>query len=177
MTKGQSSFFLVLAAVGFAVVMRVIPHPANVAPVAALALFAGAYLERRWTIVMPLSIMVVSDAIIGFHGLIAFTWGCFLLTGVLGWWVRKKFGVMRIIFGSLIGSVLFYVVTNWAVWAFTPLYTKNLSGLAQSYILALPFFRNTILGDLLFTGVFFGLAALAQRARARSNAITTNAQT
>lgn len=161
--KGEGTVPLVLTAITLAVVLRLLPHPANVAPVAGLALFSGAYLERRFAILVPLAAMMVSDAFIGFHELIPFTWGSFLLVGVIGWWVRRRIGFRRIVLGSLFGSVLFYVITNWAVWAFTPLYVKNLSGLAQSYILALPFFRNTMLGDLFYSGAFFGLAALAQR--------------
>lgn len=176
MDEGRVKFFFVLTAITFAVLMRLVPHPANVAPVAALALFSGAYLDRRLTLLIPLAAMMVSDAIIGFHGLIPFTWGSFLLVGAVGWWVRRRIGFTRIVLGSLFGSVLFYAITNWAVWAFTPLYTKNLSGLLQSYILALPFFRNTLLGDLAYVGIFFGLAALAQRlARIHANTTTHNA--
>lgn len=152
-TETILAFTLIALGVGF----RFLPHPANVAPIAALALFSGVYLPRRYAALIPLGAMIVSDAFIGFHNLIAFTWGSFLLVGAIGLLVRKRKSAAAVILGSLAGSVLFYLVTNWAVWAFTPLYDKTLAGLGASYVAAIPFFRNTLLGDLFYSGALFGL--------------------
>lgn len=152
---------LAIALILLGVTFRFLPHPANVAPIAAVALFSGVVLRSRIAWIVPLAAMAASDAVIGFHTLIPFTWGCFVLTIFIGRWVCRSTNILTVIGGSLAGSVLFYIVTNAAVWAFTPLYEKTLSGLMLSYTMALPFFRNTILGDLFFTGVLFGLYAFA----------------
>ena len=97
-----------------------------------------------------------------FHNLIFFTWGSFVLIGIIGWIVKKRKNLLTVISGTLAGSVLFYLVTNFAVWAFTPLYDKTGSGLIQCYTMAIPFFRNTVLGDLFYVGVFFGVFELVK---------------
>ena len=139
---------------------KILPLWPNFAPIGALALFSGVYLRKKYALVVPLAAMAVSDFIIGWHNLVLFTWGCFALIGVIGWLVRKRKNIMTVIGGSLVGSVLFYIVTNFAVWLFTPLYTRDISGLIQSYVMAIPFFRNTLLGDLFFVGIFFGVYEL-----------------
>lgn len=137
-----------------------LPYIPNFAPIGALALFGGVYLKKKYALILPLSAMIISDLFIGFHNLIFFTWGSFVLIGIIGWIVKKRKNLLTVISGSLAGSILFYLVTNFAVWAFTPLYEKTGSGLIQCYIMAIPFFRNTVLGDLFYIGVFFGIFEL-----------------
>ena len=141
--------------------MRLVPHPANFVPIAALALLAGTYLRRRWAVLLPVAVMAISDLFIGLHSVILFTWGSFLLVGMLGWWIRREKNIWRVTGGTLAGSVIFYLVTNFAVWAFTPLYAKTFAGLVQSYYMAIPFFRNTVLGDVFYAAVFFGTYEIA----------------
>ena len=142
---------------GISFVMRLLPHPANFIPLGALALISGTYIRSKWGILAPLAVMVTSDLIIGLHSVILFTWGSFLLIGMIGWWIRQKKNVFRVVGGSLAGSVLFFVITNFAVWAFTPLYSKTIAGLVQCFYMAIPFFRNTILGNFFYVGIFFGM--------------------
>lgn len=155
--RTRTSFLLAVTLIVLGATLRFLPHPANVAPIAAIALFSGVYLKRWYAFVVPLAAMIASDAVIGFHSLIWATWGCFLAVGALGLWVRRGKTLSRILAGTLLGSVLFFLVTNWAVWKFTPLYDPSLSGLLASYLAAIPFFRNTVLGDLFFTGMLFGI--------------------
>lgn len=150
-------------------ILRVADHPWNVAPTAAAMLFAGAVLPRRWGWIAPLAGSFAADAVIGFDRwqmttsialVYAAVWGAGALLArfegrSLGSLARRN-GVI-----ALAGSVLFYLVTNWAVWMWSPLYAPTWAGLAESYAMAIPFFRNTLLGDLLFTGVFFGCYAAA----------------
>jgi hypothetical protein len=147
----------------FAAAARFWPHPANVAPVAAIALFSGAYLSKRASIAAPVIAMVVSDYFLGMHNLVLFTWGSMALVGVIGWWLREKKHPGRILLGALAGSALFFFITNGAVWAIGQgaMYPHTLTGLTQAYVAGLPFFRNTIAGDLLYVAVFFGIAELA----------------
>lgn len=152
-----SELILALSLVILGVSMRFLPHPANFAPIAAVALFSGLYLRKWYTFAVPLTAMIISDWQIGFHNLIAYTWGSFVLIGVIGWYVRKHKKPAVIVVGTLSGSVLFYLITNFGVWLQSGMYAKTWQGLLECYTLALPFFRNTVLGDLFYTGVLVGL--------------------
>ena len=149
--------------IAFAAAARFWPHPANFAPVAAVALFSGVYLGKRASILAPIIAMVVSDFFLGMHNLVFFTWGSMALVGVIGWWVKAKKHPSRILLGALAGSALFFFITNGAVWAIGQgaMYPHTLTGLTEAYVAGLPFFRNTIVGDLLYVGVFFGIAEIA----------------
>lgn len=150
------SFLLAVLLIAFAAVSRFMPHPENFTPIAAMALFGGVYFGKRYAFVVPLVAMVVSDYFIGFHNTIPYVYGSFVLTGVIGVWLRNHKNVGWIVGASLSSSVLFFVVTNFGVWV-TGGYPQNFGGLVECYIAAIPFFRNTVLGDLLYVGVLFGL--------------------
>ena len=141
----------------FAVTLRLVPHPPNFAPIAAMALFGGAYLNRGYVIFVPLLALFLSDVLIGFYSpLVMFSvYGSFVLTGLMGLWLKKRKSAGNVVLTAMGASILFFLVTNFAVWA-AGAYARDLSGLAQSYVMGLPFFRNTLLGDLFYTGVFFG---------------------
>src|SRR3989344_4910007 len=141
----------------FAVTLRLVPHPPNFSPIAAMALFGGAYLNRGYAIFVPLLALFLSDVLIGFYSpLVMFSvYGSFVLTGLMGLWLKKRKSAGSVVLTAMGASILFFLVTNFAVWA-TGAYARDLSGLAQSYLMGLPFFRNTLLGDLFYTGVFFG---------------------
>jgi len=140
----------------FAVILRLVPHPPNIAPIAALALFGGVYLDKRLAIVLPLFVMILSDAFIGFHNTILFVYGSFVLTGLLGLWVRSRKSIVTIGGGALISSLLFFLITNFGVWMQGTLYPKTIDGLWHAYVMGLPFLRNTMMGDLFYAGVLFG---------------------
>lgn len=152
-------------------VLRVLPHPANFAPIAAMALFGGVYLNRKQAIILPLAAMLVSDFFIGFDSWQsrAIVYGSFLLIGLIGFWVKKHKSVWAVFGGSLTGSVIFYLVTNFAFFYPPSMYSHDLSGVVASYINAIPFFRNTILGDLFYVGVFFGIYELVKYFQYRSS--------
>jgi hypothetical protein len=139
-------------------VLRLVPHLPNFAPITAIALFGGAYLDRRLAVVVPLAAMLVSDYVIGFYDLpvMISVYASFALAGVIGMWLRKRRRFGTVIVGTFAAALLFYLVTNAAVAFFTPLYPHNLQGLLASYMNALPFFRNSLLGDFFYVGVFFG---------------------
>lgn len=157
----KNEFFIALTLILLGVAMRFLPHPANFAPIAAIALFSGVYLKKWYAFFVPLMAMIFSDAYIGFHNTIAFTWGSFLAVGAIGWYVQRRKNTVTVIAGALTGSVLFYVVTNFGVWLLSDLYAKSWQGLLECYTLALPFFRNTLTGDLFYTGVLFGAYELS----------------
>lgn len=137
---------------------RLIPHAPNFTPVGAMALFGGTHLNKKQAFIIPIAIMLLSDLFIGFDSLQMriFVYGSFLLTVVVGKLLKRNLSLRNTILASFTSSVLFFVITNFAVWVFTPLYLKTYSGLVNCFIMALPFFRNTLLGDLFYTGAIFG---------------------
>jgi hypothetical protein len=139
-------------------VLRVIPHPANFAPIAAMALFGGANLNRKYALLVPLAAMAVSDFFIGFDGLIsrAVVYGSFLAAGLIGMWLKGRQNVYTVTAASLASSVIFFLVTNLPFVHPGSMYTYDLQGTLASYTMAIPFFRNTLLGDLFYSAALFG---------------------
>ena len=147
-----------------AALSRLIPHPWNVAPITAMALFAGSHFEnKRRAFGVPLLAMLLSDCIIGFYSTMWSTYVAFSLIVLIGFWIGDQRSFSRIAAGTLAGSVLFFVVTNFAVWTFAGLYPRTAEGFVACYTMALPFFRNTLLGDAFYSAVMFGSFALAER--------------
>ncbi len=147
--------------------MRVVPHPANFAPIAAIALFGGTYLNKKLAVVLPLAAMILSDLLIGFDSLESrlAVYGCFIFSGLLGLWLRNHKSATTVIAGSLLSSVVFYLVTNFVWFHGTQMYPHTFSGMIEAYVNALPFFRNTIAGDLFYVGVLFGSYELVTNMR------------
>ena len=148
-------FFSFCAVMLCVVFLRLIPHVPNVSPIAALALFSGALIPSWRGFVLPILSMVFSDIFLGFHPTIPFVYGSFILIFCIGYFLRKKISILNVGFGSLVGSIIFYIITNFGVWATSSMYEKNVNGLVHSYVMGLPFFRNTIVGDIFFTYIFF----------------------
>lgn len=158
-------FWTLVGIIAMAVVARLIPHPPNVTPIAALALFGGVqFRSRAAAFGVPLLAMVVGDIVIGFHPLMPLVYACFALTVVIGFWVKRNFSWERVVAGSLVASVLFFVATNFGMWVVSTMYPKTAQGLAMCYVAALPYFRNTLFGDLGYTALLFGSFYLAARA-------------
>jgi len=145
----------------FAVGMRFLPHTPNFVPIGALALFSGVYFSKKWGLIAPLTAMLASDLFIGFYDfkLMAVVYGSFLALVLAGWLVRKNKSFATITAGVLGGSVFFFLTTNFAVWLMSNWYPHTLDGLILSYTLGLPFFRSTLLGNLFYSGIFFGVYA------------------
>lgn len=158
----RTKIIIALALVLFGVLSRYMPHPPNFAPIAAIGLLAGAYLPRRMAILLPAAAMIISDVFLGFHGLIFWTWGAFIVIGLFASFVLKKnLNTATILASSLGASVFFYLVTNFGVWMEGLLYPPTFAGLVSSYINGLPFLRNTLMGDLFYVALLFGAYELA----------------
>lgn len=152
--------YLLIAA---AALCRIAPHPPNVTPLAAMALFGGAALPKKQAYLFPLLAMALSDLFLGWHSTMAFVYGSFLLTVFLGRSIAEKKTPGGILQACLISSSAFFLITNFGVWLTQSLYSKDMAGLAACYAAAIPFYRNTLLGDLFFTAALFGIEALAPR--------------
>ena len=153
---------LAISLVLIGILLRFAPHAPNFTPVAAIALFSGAYLSKRNAIIVPLVLMIASDAVIGMHNVMLFTWGAFLLTTVIGFGLQKKTSGVRVLSFSLVSSLVFFVVSNFGVWIMG-WYPLTSSGLAQCYIMALPYLRDFTVSTLLYSAVFFGAYELIAR--------------
>jgi hypothetical protein len=159
--------YLVIGLIVVGVILRLMPHAPNLAPVGAIALFGGALLPRKVAWWLPLAIMVASDALIGFYDGIWFTWLAFLLVGLWGMMLRSTTNPRRIAYGALGSSLIFFAVSNFGTWVMGGLYAHTWNGLVECYTMALPFFRNTLAGDLLYSSALFGAYALAEYAARR----------
>jgi len=156
-------FTVVAGMILAATASRFIPHPHNFSPIGAIALFGGAQLsDKRAAFLVPLTAMFLADLVTGFHVLIPFVYGSFALTVCLGFWLRRERNVWRVTAAALAGSCLFFMITNFGVWALLGTYPRTPAGLVACYIAAIPYFQNTLLSDLLYSLLLFGSFALAE---------------
>jgi hypothetical protein len=162
--------FGILSIVLIGAALRLVPHPANFSPIGAMALFGGALiagrggLERTSALLLPLAALLLSDLVLGFHNTMPAVYVAFLIVGVIGIVLGPKASPVRLAFGSATGSIVFFVITNLAVWAQSGMYAKTGAGLAQCFVAAFPFFQNSLAGDLIYTAVLFGAWALVEKA-------------
>jgi hypothetical protein len=160
----NARFWLALTLVVVGVVLRVMPHPWNFAPIGAIALFGGARFDRRYfAIGIPLLTMFVGDAFIGFHSLMPVIYATYALIAVIGMFLRDRTTIPAIGGGVLLSSTVFYLTTNFAVWAMGTTYAKSTAGLVACYIAAIPYFGNTLASDAIYAAIFFGTFAVVER--------------
>lgn len=157
---GKPSVVILLVA---SIIGRLVPHPANFTPLGGAALFGGAKIGRPWNYLGPLFVLFVTDLILGLHGTMAYVYIGFIITVFLGEKLLKGTPTLaRVGITGLVGSIVFFIVTNFGVWAEGMMYPKTLVGLVDCYIAAIPFFRNSLVGDAVFSVGFFGLYQLAE---------------
>jgi len=162
MTKER--LLLVASIILVAAFSRLLPHPVNVTPVAAIALFAGASLPRAGIAFMiPLAAMFLSDMVIGFHSTMLFVYAGMILTVGLGMLLRGNARLLNVAGASLVASVLFFVLTNAGVWLTQDIYAHTAEGLVACFVAAIPFFTNSLLGDLAFAALLFGVFSYAEK--------------
>lgn len=154
-------FWTYFSLIVVAVVMRLIPHPSDFSPIAALALFAGAQArgnsENKWMIfTIPFVAMLISDMVLGFHNTMWAVYLSFALITLLGLTIKNRKQVSSIALNTFVGATLFFVVTNFAVWMTGGLYTMDMKGLSECFVAALPFFDRSLLGDVCFVTMLFG---------------------
>ena len=132
-----------------AAIIRLFPHLPNVTPITAMALFSGVYFSnKKLAFAVPLLAMAVSDIFLGFHTISIFVYAAFILVGIIGM-TSKKMSFTSI----LLSSISFFIITNFGVWLIG--YPKTLDGLVECYTLAIPFFRNSLIGDFFYAAVMY----------------------
>lgn len=158
-------FLTLVGIVVVAAAMRLLPHWPNFTPIAAIALFGGAYFARpRTALAVPLAAMLLSDLVLGLHATMPFVYASFIGIVGLGLLLRQRRTVVTVGAAALAASVGFFAITNFGAWAVGGLYPHTAAGLAAAFIAALPFYAPTLAGDLVYTAVLFGGFELAQRA-------------
>ncbi|MDR0303901.1 MAG: hypothetical protein LBH98_03900 [Chitinispirillales bacterium] len=170
-------FGVITLMIFLAAISRIIPHPHNFAPIGGMALFGAAYFTKhRWAFIIPIISMWISDLALNnvvygryFDGFVwfyagsFFTYAAFALIVVFGVFTLKKVRTPNIIVSALGASVIFFIVSNFGVWFSGTMYPKDLGGLLTCFAAGIPFFGNTVFGDLVYSAILFGLFELSTR--------------
>jgi len=163
MTSNNARLAALLSAIVTAAVLRLVPHPPNFSPIDAMALFSGAYLGRRGiAFVAPLAALFLSDIVLGFYHGMATVYATVALIVVIGWWVSSRRTPLRIGAAAIASSITFFLITNLGMWLFSGFYPVTYAGLVACYTAAIPFFQNTVAGDLFYAVLLFGGFRLAE---------------
>ena len=153
----RTNFLLFLFMFVFILVFRYFPHPPNFTPVLALTLYTSIYFGLRSSPFVILA-FAFSDYFLGFHQLLIFTWGSLAIISVIGVFGKSFLSRLALLFLS---SIIFFMCSNFGVWVFSEFYTKDLEGLLQCYVLAIPFFTNTIISTFVF-GLLFEISIMSK---------------
>lgn len=170
-------FTLILGMLILTSLSRLLPHPWNFSPLGAMAIFGGATIGHRFlNVLIPLFLVWFSDLMVNnilyksyFNDFVwiydGFYWqyGSYLIISFLAYYAIKSLKFYRIILYSIFSSLLFYLISNFGVWASGGLYSPDFQGLISCYVAGLPFFKGNLLGDLVYTSVLFGVYYLAGR--------------
>ncbi|HYX45966.1 MAG TPA: DUF6580 family putative transport protein [Sphingomicrobium sp.] len=163
MISNNARLAALLSAIVAAAALRLVPHPPNFSPIDAMALFSGAYLGRRWVaFVAPLAALLLSDLVLGFYQGMATVYATVSLIVLIGSWLSPRRSPLRIGGAAIVSSVVFFVITNFGMWLFSGFYPVTSAGLVACYTAAIPFFQNTVAGDLFYTVFLFGSFHIAE---------------
>lgn len=147
---------IVLAIIICAALTRIMPHPPNFTPIIALGLFGGAYLkDNRLVILFPLLAMFLADIFLGFHNTMIWVYGSLIGISLLGTLLKNRVSFINGSLASLGGSLFFFISTNFGVWISSAFYPKTFNGLLSCYVAGIPFFSNTLISSLVYTGIMF----------------------
>jgi Family of unknown function (DUF6580) len=154
---------MVYLIIALAIAARFIPGAANFSPVYAGLLFSGACLKRRDSIWFPVLLLAGSDLLVNsllyhmsFQWMQILNWVAFAAIVVVGWWLQKRVSVRNVLVASVAGPSVFFLISNFAVWVGGGLYPPTFGGLAACYAAAIPFYGNSLISAVLFSGILFG---------------------
>ena len=159
MSKKVIIALLVVALVSIGIAARLVDHPANFAPIGALALVAGFYVASRYGWGIAIGAVLISDLIIGFYSplIMLSVYASYIAIWGLGRSARASKTRFTLVPSTLLGAGFFFLLTNGAVWAFSTMYPKTVEGLYMSYAMGIPFFKWTLLGDVLYVSMFVAI--------------------
>lgn len=154
----------VASIIGVLAIFRLLPHWPNVSPVAAMALFGGAYfVDKRVAFIVPFLALFLSDLFLGMHNTMIFVYVGFAITVAIGFALKNRVTMTNTLFAAVAASVVFFLLTNFGSWLMSGLYVKSASGLMQAYAAGIPFFQNSLLGNLVYAAIIFGGYSLLQK--------------
>ena len=157
MTSNHARLIALISAIFVAAALRLVPHPPNFTPIGAMALFSGAYLGRKaLAFAAPLGALLLSDLVLGFYHGQATVYFSVALIVMLGMVALSRVSPLRVAGAAVLSSVLFFLITNLGMWLFSGFYPRTMLGLEACYVAAIPFFQNTIAGDLFYATLLFG---------------------
>jgi hypothetical protein len=160
----RAKLFTLSAIICALAIFRLLPHLPNVSPVAAMALFGGAYFaDKRMAFIVPFVALFLSDLILGLHNSMIFVYAGFALTVAIGFLLQSRVTLTNTAFATVASSVLFFLLTNFGAWLTSGVYVKSAAGLMQAYVAGIPFFQNSLIGNLVFVAVIFGSYQLLQK--------------
>lgn len=143
---------------------RLLPHPQNVTPIAAIALFAGVHFEKKaLAFAVPLAAMLASDLVLGLHDTLWAVYAGFALTVCIGFALRGYVKFLSVAVAATLSSMLFFLISNIGVWIWGGIYPLTDQGLFACFVAAIPFFVNSLLGDWFYAALLFGGFAMAGR--------------
>jgi hypothetical protein len=152
-------------------VTRLVPHPWNLTPVGAVALFSGACFDRkRWAFAVPLAALFASDTFLeiftghGYHSLMPVIYATFALIVIVGMILRdRRDSPVAVASGAVASATIFYIVSNFAMWTISTIYPKTAAGLIACYVAAIPYYGTMLLGDIVYSALLFGTFVWAER--------------
>ena len=163
MNVHHSRLAALLGAILIAATLRLVPHPPNFTPIGAMALFSGGYLGRKvLAFAAPLGALLLSDLVLGFYHGQATVYFSTALIVMIGMVALTRKSPLRVGAAAIISSILFFVITNFGMWLFSGFYPHTVAGLEACYVAAIPFFQNTVAGDLFYATLLFGGFRLAE---------------
>lgn len=170
--KEKGLLFLLIA---IGVAGRLLPHLPNATPIGGLTIWGSTRLKRVQALTVVLGSMILSDLYLGWHTTVFYVYGSLILIALLGSMI-KKITIPTVAGFTILGSVVFFLITNFGVWQAGTMYPHTFSGLLSCYVAALPFFRASLTSDIVYTAIFFTLEFLTSKATAKMShrkAVTT----
>jgi hypothetical protein len=160
-----TQIIFISSAIGIAALSRLVPHLPNFTPVAAMALFGGAYIQnKKLAFLIPFAALLLSDLVLGFSLSTLPVYMCFAFTVAIGLAIRTKVSVVSVGLGAVLSSLVFFLITNLPIWySSLSLYPLTVAGTLQSYTAALPFLTNSLAGDLFYSALLFSIYGVAQK--------------
>ena len=161
MKKNNLLFIVLILLAG---IFRLIPHPWNLTPVLAACLFSGFKIKpNRLALSLPLIAIFLGDITLGFYKGMGWVYISYISVVALALLLNKKNSIQAKFSAPILGSFIFFFISNFGVWNGGFLYPKTFEGLIQCYISAIPFFKNTLIGTIIYFGIFFTISEYLEK--------------
>ncbi len=158
--KIDKNAMIIMGLVLFAVALRLVPHPPNFSPIGAIGLFVGCYLSLKRFWLIPIVALFISDYFLGFYNVVSMltVYTSFFISAIIGqYFLRARRTNLKIVGAAVFSATQFFIFTNFGVWLSGTIYQFNLAGLIECYVMAIPFYGNTLISELFYVTVLFSI--------------------